>query len=160
MTDDVAFYSAVQTLIERHLARGRTPDLQALADENWRRLAAAAELRERLVFRYTGPTLQEFVVGSASAPVPIRLRSDGAHAVAFALLNPGRRVSLGPGRSRRAWHVAICRAVEAISRVDTRVAARLAFAAEHDGPGIRLWEREGRVLIRWRPLPGQTPLGA
>ncbi|MBW8846762.1 MAG: hypothetical protein JF607_17485 [Burkholderiales bacterium] len=154
--DEVAYLQRVHDLIGRQLARGRTPELQALAAETWRRLTEAAQLRDRLVFRYTGPTLQDFVVGSAAAPVAVRLRSDGAHAVALALLNPGKLVRLGAGRSRRAWHAAICRATEAIDQVDGRVAARLAFAAERDAPGFRLSQVGGQVWIRWRQFPAAS----
>jgi hypothetical protein len=153
--DDIEFLRQVKALLDKQIARGRTPELEALSAETWRRLTEAAELRERLVLRYTGPTLSEFVLGPAASPLPVRLRTAGAHAVALAVLNPGRQVSLGRGRSRRAWHAAILRAVEVIAGNDPKVAA-----TEREGPGLRLWEGKDQVRIRWRATPGKPEIAA
>jgi hypothetical protein len=155
---DVDFLYAVQEIVRRQRMATQTPGLAALGAEVDRRLLAAVQLHDRLVLRLEGPTLQDFLVGSAAAPQRVKLHSDGAHALAFAVQNPRRWVRLGPlhYRTRRAWHVTICRALQAIQRHDARVAELVSFAATRNGPGVRLRENQGQVLIHWCGAPGKS----
>jgi hypothetical protein len=98
---DVEFLHAVQEAIRRQRAAAPSAELQRLAAEVDRRLQAAVQLRDGLVFRYAGPTLHDFVVGIGDAPQRFKVRADGAHALAFALLNPGRQLGLRGARTRR-----------------------------------------------------------
>jgi hypothetical protein len=156
---DVEFLHAVQEAIRRQRAAAPSAELQRLAAEVDRRLQAAVQLRDGLVFRYAGPTLHDFVVGIGDAPQRFKVRADGAHALAFALLNPGRQLGLRGARTRRAWQMDACQALDTLDRADPRVAAALAFAETQQGPGTRLFEREGQVLISWRPAPSGPRLG-
>jgi hypothetical protein len=156
---DVEFLFGIQEIV-RHQRAAATPELIKLAAEVDRRLVAAVRLRDGLVFRYAGPTLHDFVVGNGDAPLAVKIRADGAHALAIALLNPGRRLGLQSARSRRAWHASVCQALDTIERIEPRIAAAMAFADTHDGPGTRLYERKGQVLISWRPAPGGPRLTA
>jgi hypothetical protein len=81
---------------------------------------------------------------------------DGAGAVALCLAahNPGRWLGLREGKSRKAWWMAVRRAVDGLRRIDPELAQAMAPTAERNAPGVHLRTRGGQVELMLRLPPG------
>lgn len=135
------------------LARCNVPE--ALRAELGRRQVAAARAAwqaGRWRFART-PARGEYLVGLADAPTALHSCSAGIRALSFAVLNPGRWVPLGSKRTRRAWHMAIDRAIEQVARVDLGLANALS-PGESRAAGLHLRTSPDGIEAQWTPAKG------
>jgi hypothetical protein len=122
-------------------------------------LARRARDAEALRFSYAGRR-DTWHVGPADAPLVWRSSDRGARLLHLLALNANRWHELPEGRSRRAYHAALSRALESLAQVHHDTSTRFEIAGERNGPGIHLRERNERVAVMWRPRPGAQPIVA
>lgn len=84
----------------------------------------------------------------------IKTDAAGMHALALAVLNPGRDVPLGKQRTRRAWRAAIDRALGGIQPLAPGLARALGPPEARHAPGLSLSvDCSGRVWAHWARAP-------